>query len=140
MSEPLRLSKARLVREAAALARHHELDREHARDGATNESKRETLETGMVRRWVAMGLLTAQKRFRRIKGHRDLPQLIAALRSQASAENVGMSRKCAKSGRPLRRRVSRSSFLGDPGASFSSGALAHSTEARFYEKGGRESC
>jgi len=95
---------------------------------------------GMVRRWVAMGLLTAQKRFRRIKGHRDLPQLIAALRSQASAENVGMSRKCAKSGRPLRRRVSRSSFLGDPGASFSSGALAHSTEARFYEKGGRESC
>jgi len=43
---------------------------------------------GMVRRWVAMGLLTAQKRFRRIKGHRDLPQLIAALRSQGTAENV----------------------------------------------------
>jgi transposase-like protein len=44
---------------------------------------------GMVRRWVAMGLLTAQRRFRRIKGHRDLPQLVAALRSQtASAENV----------------------------------------------------
>lgn len=43
---------------------------------------------GMVRRWVAMGLLTAQKRFRRIKGHRDLPQLIAALRPNASAEQV----------------------------------------------------
>lgn len=43
---------------------------------------------GMVRRWVAMGLLTAQKRFRRIKGHRDLPQLIAALRPKASAEQV----------------------------------------------------
>lgn len=43
---------------------------------------------GMVRRWVAMGLLTAQRRFRRIKGHRDLPQLIAALRPKASAEQV----------------------------------------------------
>lgn len=43
---------------------------------------------GMVRRWVAMGLLTAQKRFRRVKGHRDLPQLIAALRPRASAEQV----------------------------------------------------
>jgi putative transposase len=43
---------------------------------------------GMVRRWVAMGLLTAQKRFRRIKGHRDLPQLIAALRPKASSEQV----------------------------------------------------
>jgi putative transposase len=43
---------------------------------------------GMVRRWVAMGLITAQKRFRRIKGHRDLPQLITALRSQAAGEQV----------------------------------------------------
>lgn len=43
---------------------------------------------GMVRRWVAMGLLTAQKRFRRIKGHHDLPQLIAALRPKTSAEQV----------------------------------------------------
>jgi transposase-like protein len=43
---------------------------------------------GMVRRWVAMGLLTAQKRFRRIKGHRDLPKLIAALRPRQSAEAV----------------------------------------------------
>lgn len=43
---------------------------------------------GMVRRWVAMGLLTAQKRFRRIKGYRDLPKLIAALRPQESAEQV----------------------------------------------------
>jgi transposase-like protein len=43
---------------------------------------------GMVRRWVAMGLLTAQKRFRRIKGHRDLPRLIAALRSPAETAEV----------------------------------------------------
>jgi len=43
---------------------------------------------GMVRRWVAMGLLTAQSRFRRIKGHRDLPQLIAALGSRTAGEQV----------------------------------------------------
>jgi len=42
----------------------------------------------MVRRWVALGLLTAQKRFRRIKGHRDLPQLVAALRPATAAEKV----------------------------------------------------
>jgi len=43
---------------------------------------------GMVRRWVAMGLLAAQKRFRRIKGHRDLPKLSAALRPKEPAEQV----------------------------------------------------
>ena len=41
---------------------------------------------GMVRRWVAIGLVTAQKRFRRIKGHRELPALVAVLRSNASAK------------------------------------------------------
>ena len=34
----------------------------------------------MVRRWTATGLLTAQKRFRRIKGYRDMPALKKALR------------------------------------------------------------
>lgn len=35
---------------------------------------------GMVRRWVAMGVIAAQKRFRRIKGHRDMSALFKALR------------------------------------------------------------
>ena len=34
----------------------------------------------MARRWTAAGLLTAQKRFRRIKGYRDMPILKKALR------------------------------------------------------------
>ena len=34
----------------------------------------------MARRWTAAGLLTVQKRFRRIKGHRDMPILEKALR------------------------------------------------------------
>jgi putative transposase len=42
----------------------------------------------MVRRWTAIGLLTAQKRFRRIKGHRDLHQLVAALRPTKQADKV----------------------------------------------------
>jgi len=41
---------------------------------------------GMVRRWVAIGLATAQKRFRRIKGHRELPALVAVLRSKAAGK------------------------------------------------------
>jgi hypothetical protein len=37
----------------------------------------------MVRRWVAIGVLTAGKRFRRIKGHRDMTVLATALRGKA---------------------------------------------------------
>lgn len=39
----------------------------------------------MVKRWTAIGVFTAQKRFRRIKGYRDLPALIAALSGQVAA-------------------------------------------------------
>lgn len=35
---------------------------------------------GMIKRWVALGVIAAQRKFRRIKGHRDLPILIRALR------------------------------------------------------------
>lgn len=36
----------------------------------------------MVRRWVAIGVLAAAKRFRRIKGHRNMAVLAAALRGK----------------------------------------------------------
>ena len=49
----------------------------------------------MVLRWVAAGVLEAVKGFRRLKGHADMPKLIAALRARdqqlgiaVSAENV----------------------------------------------------
>ena len=35
----------------------------------------------MIRRWVALGITEAQRGFRRIKGHKDMPSLIAALRT-----------------------------------------------------------
>lgn len=38
----------------------------------------------MVRRWTAIGLVAAEKRFRRIKGYREMPALAAALRAKAS--------------------------------------------------------
>ena len=34
----------------------------------------------MIRRWVALGIVEAQKGFRRVKGHNQLPILIAALK------------------------------------------------------------
>jgi len=33
----------------------------------------------MVMRWIGSGLLDAERRFHRVKGHRELPQLVAAL-------------------------------------------------------------
>lgn len=41
----------------------------------------------MVKRWTAVGVLTAQQRFRRIKGYRDLPALIAALGGQVNEKH-----------------------------------------------------
>jgi putative transposase len=35
----------------------------------------------MIRRWVALGVAEAQKGFRRVKGHKDMPALVAAIRS-----------------------------------------------------------
>ena len=34
----------------------------------------------MIRRWIALGIAEAQKRFRRVKGHDQIPVLVAALR------------------------------------------------------------
>lgn len=41
----------------------------------------------MARRWTALGILHAQKSFRRIKGHKDLPILIRALATTTVDQN-----------------------------------------------------
>jgi len=41
----------------------------------------------MVRRWVAAGLAVAEKRFRRVKGHREMPALLQALRPEGAEES-----------------------------------------------------
>jgi hypothetical protein len=38
-------------------------------------------------RWAAAGMLTASSQFRRVKGHRQLPFLTAALRKTVGAES-----------------------------------------------------
>jgi transposase-like protein len=39
---------------------------------------------GMIRRWTAIGLMEAQRKFRRIRGYRELPKLVAALRTKSA--------------------------------------------------------
>jgi putative transposase len=41
----------------------------------------------MAKRWTGMGLVTAEKRFHRIKGHRHMPALAKAL-SQRAAKSI----------------------------------------------------
>jgi hypothetical protein len=48
----------------------------------------------MVLRWVAAGVLEAVKGFRRLKGHREMPKLIAALR--ARDQQMGLSVKAVE--------------------------------------------
>ena len=43
---------------------------------------------GMIRRWVALGIVEAEKRFRRVKGHKGLPLLLAVLRPTAKSVAV----------------------------------------------------
>src|SRR5580692_5963432 len=35
----------------------------------------------MIRRWVALGIAEAQKEFRRVKGHKNMPSLVAVIRT-----------------------------------------------------------
>ena len=42
----------------------------------------------MKKRWVAAGMLEAQRNFRRVRGCKDMPTLVAALRPQAAGETV----------------------------------------------------
>ena len=42
-------------------------------------------------RWVAAGVLEATKGFRRIKGCKDMPQLVAALRARDAQLGLGES-------------------------------------------------
>jgi transposase-like protein len=48
----------------------------------------------MVKRWAGIGLVEAQKRFRRIRGHRGMPALVNALRPNAAA-SIDMGERVA---------------------------------------------
>ena len=42
-------------------------------------------DAAMARRWTAAGMLVAESKFRRVKGHKDMPLLVAALARHTSA-------------------------------------------------------
>jgi transposase-like protein len=50
---------------------------------ATNRNVTRWRDGQMVLRWTAAGMLNAERSFRRIKGHKQMPQLVAALRRHA---------------------------------------------------------
>ncbi len=37
----------------------------------------------MIERWCAAGLLVAERQFRRVKGYKEIPVLVAALKAHA---------------------------------------------------------
>jgi hypothetical protein len=39
----------------------------------------------MIRRWTALGIVTAENRFRRIKGYRHIGDLVRALKSKENS-------------------------------------------------------
>lgn len=51
----------------------------------TRNVKRWRDEGDMRRRWCAAGLLEAEKKFRRVRGHAQMPQLVAALARHTEA-------------------------------------------------------
>ena len=49
----------------------------------------------MALRWGVTGLLEAEKKFRRLKGHRDMPQLIAAIAALVPGTKMDTARRVA---------------------------------------------
>jgi putative transposase len=46
---------------------------------STQRNVKNWKDAAMARRWTAAGMLVAESKFRRIKGHNDMPLLLAAL-------------------------------------------------------------
>ena len=49
----------------------------------------------MIERWVAVGLMQAEQKFRRVKGHRAMPQLIRSLDARLSNAVMDSQKKVA---------------------------------------------
>ena len=45
----------------------------------TQRNVKNWTDAAMARRWTAAGRLVAESKFRRVKGHKDMPFLVAAL-------------------------------------------------------------
>src|SRR6478735_5843932 len=58
---------------------------------ATNRNVTRWRDGQMVLRWTAAGMLNAERSFRRIKGHKQMPQLVAALHRHAHPDTESVS-------------------------------------------------
>jgi hypothetical protein len=58
----------------------------------------------MVRRWVGAGMLEAERSFRRIKGCKDMPALVAAVRKEVAEGIHVVDIRAGGSGRGTRAR------------------------------------
>ena len=49
----------------------------------------------MIIRWVASALREADKKFRKLRGHKDMPRLVAALEAHQAQLQVDTKKKAA---------------------------------------------
>ncbi len=73
------------------------------------ESVPDTFDRRMLKRWCVAGLLRAESKFRRLKGHRVMPALLKALEEIVRGEPTGTEREVARK------------YQGDPSAFFNYG-------------------
>ncbi len=49
----------------------------------------------MIVRWIAAGIFEAKRRFRRIRGHRDLKTLFSAIERHAAGKALDLDKRVA---------------------------------------------
>ena len=76
------LSTTNAIESMISVARDTTRNVKHWRDGT------------MIKRWCAAGMLNAERSFRRLKGHKDMPVLVAALRRSAQHSNQNNTLVC----------------------------------------------
>jgi transposase-like protein len=76
------LSSTNAIESMISVARDTTRNVKHWRDGK------------MIKRWCAAGMLNAERSFRRLKGHKDMPVLVAALSRHAQQINENNEQLC----------------------------------------------
>ncbi len=78
--------KHHAIREVIANAIDEELLTRTSKISIFKDNKKRWHSGSMAERWASLGLMEAEKRFRKIKGYRDLPVLVAALKKNKALD------------------------------------------------------
>lgn len=92
--------------------------------------KRWRAETDQAERWLAYALLTAEKGFRRIKGYRDIPELLKSLDWPAKAVEASLRSALAPPGHPAKGGTGLHSTTPHPQAESEANCLAGTGQER----------